>query len=98
VHISKSESKFYTCRRKVKSLDDIENIVVKNRNGTLIVKDVADVLWSCEPFCAITGNGEGEKVLGQVMLKGANSKQVINDVKVRIAEIQKIITRRSLYS
>jgi cobalt-zinc-cadmium resistance protein CzcA len=38
---------------------------------------------------AITGNGEGEKVLGQVMmLKGANSKQVINDVKVRIAEIK----------
>jgi Cu/Ag efflux pump CusA len=35
-------------------------------------------------FGAITGNGEGEKVLGQVMmLKGANSKQVINDVKVR---------------
>jgi cobalt-zinc-cadmium resistance protein CzcA len=32
-----------------------------------------------------------------MMLKGANSKQVINDVKVRIAEIQKIITRRSLY-
>jgi Cu/Ag efflux pump CusA len=40
---------------------------------------------------------EKAKVLGQVMmLKGANSKQVINDVKVRIAEI-KIITRRSLY-
>jgi cobalt-zinc-cadmium resistance protein CzcA len=56
------------------------------------VKDVADVRFG--HFGAITGNGE---VLGQVMmLKGANSKQVINDVKVRIAEI-KIITRRSLY-
>jgi cobalt-zinc-cadmium resistance protein CzcA len=57
---------------------------------------VADVRFGhANRFGAITGNGE-EKVLGQVMmLKGANSKQVINDVKVRIAEIQKIITRRS---
>jgi cobalt-zinc-cadmium resistance protein CzcA len=50
---------------------------------------VADVRFGhANRFGAITGNGEGEKVLGQVMLKGANSKQVINDVKVRIAEIQ----------
>jgi cobalt-zinc-cadmium resistance protein CzcA len=47
------------------------------------VKDVADVRFGhANRFGAITGNGEGEKVLGQVMmLKGANSKQVINDVK-----------------
>ncbi len=33
-------------------------------------------------FGAITGNGEGEKVLGQVMmLKDANSKAVIDAVK-----------------
>jgi cobalt-zinc-cadmium resistance protein CzcA len=51
---------------------------------------VADVRFGhANRFGAITGNGEGEKVLGQVMmLKGANSKQVINDVKVRIAEIK----------
>jgi cobalt-zinc-cadmium resistance protein CzcA len=36
---------------------------------------------------------EKARVLGQVMmLKGANSKQVINDVKVRIAEIKIIQT------
>jgi cobalt-zinc-cadmium resistance protein CzcA len=47
------------------------------------VKNVADVRFGhANRFGAITGNGEGEKVLGQVMmLKGANSKQVINDVK-----------------
>jgi hypothetical protein len=39
--------------------------------------------------CAITGNGEGEKQLGQVMMLGANSQQVINDVKDRITLIQK---------
>jgi cobalt-zinc-cadmium resistance protein CzcA len=62
----------------------------------LFCEDVADVRFGhANRFGAITGNGEGEKVLGQVMmLKGANSKQVINDV--RIAE-KKIITRRSLY-
>jgi cobalt-zinc-cadmium resistance protein CzcA len=84
-----NQSYFIRAEGKVKSLDDIENIVVKNRNG-IYVKDVADVRFGHEPFGAITGNGEGEKVLGQVMmLKGANSKQVINDVKVRIAETKK---------
>jgi cobalt-zinc-cadmium resistance protein CzcA len=42
---------------KVKSLDDIENIVVEN--GTPIyVKDVADVFGHANRFGAITGNGE----------------------------------------
>jgi cobalt-zinc-cadmium resistance protein CzcA len=39
---------------------------------------VADVRFGhANRFGAITGNGEGEKVLGQVMIKGANSKQVM---------------------
>jgi cobalt-zinc-cadmium resistance protein CzcA len=59
-----NQSYFIRAEGKVKSLDDIENIVVKNRNGTPIyVKMWLMSLWSCEPFCAITGNGEGEKVL-----------------------------------
>jgi cobalt-zinc-cadmium resistance protein CzcA len=37
VHISKSQSYFIRAEGKVKSLDDIENIVVKNRNGTPIL-------------------------------------------------------------
>ncbi|PKH68323.1 CusA/CzcA family heavy metal efflux RND transporter [Flavobacterium sp. ALD4] len=87
-----NQSYFIRAEGKVKSLEDIENIVVKNTNGIPIyVKNVADVRFGhANRFGAITGNGEGEKVLGQVMmLKGANSKQVINDVKVRITEIQK---------
>ncbi|HKL03723.1 MAG TPA: CusA/CzcA family heavy metal efflux RND transporter, partial [Cryomorphaceae bacterium] len=74
----------------VGSLVDIENIVVENRNGIpIFVKDVAEVGFGhATRFGAITGNGEGEKVLGQVMmLKGANSKAVIEDVKERVAEI-----------
>ncbi len=55
------------------------------------IKNVAQIRYGhANRFGAITGNGEGEKVLGQVMmLKGGNSKQVIDDVKNRVAEIQK---------
>mgnify|MGYP001196622043 CR=1 FL=1 len=75
----------------VNSLEDIEDIVVKNNNGIPIyVKDVAHVqLGHANRFGAITGNGEGEKVMGQVMmLKGANTKKVIEAVKERVVEIE----------
>lgn len=74
----------------VSSISDIENIVIENRNGSpVLLKDVAKVGFGhATRFGAITGNGEGEKVLGQVMmLKGANSKAVIRAVKERVAEI-----------
>lgn len=87
-----NQSYFIRAEGKVKSIQDIENIVIKNANGLPIyVKNVAQVRYGhANRFGAITGNGEGEKVLGQVMmLKGGNSKQVINDVKNRVTEIQK---------
>lgn len=76
----------------ISSLDNISNIVVKNDDGVPVyIKDVAKVGYgSATRFGAITGNGEGEKVLGQVMmLKDANSKKVIEAVKERVAEISK---------
>ena len=74
----------------VSSLKDIENIVVKNDGLPVYIKDVAKVgFGSATRFGAITGNGEGEKVLGQVMmLKDGNSKQVIDAVKERVESIQ----------
>ena len=74
----------------IKNLDDIRNISVKNVNGLAIkISDVGKVGYgSATRFGAITGNGEGEKVLGQVMMiKGGNSKKVIEDVKARVEEI-----------
>jgi cobalt-zinc-cadmium resistance protein CzcA len=74
----------------VGSLKDIENIVIENRNGVpIFIKDVATVGFGhATRFGAITGNGEGEKVLGQVMmLKGGNSKAVIDAVKEKVAQI-----------
>ncbi len=76
----------------ISSFEDINNIVIKNEGGLPIyIKDVAQVgFGSATRFGAITGNGEGEKVLGQVMmLKDANSKKVIEAVKERVALISK---------
>ncbi|MBR9853628.1 MAG: CusA/CzcA family heavy metal efflux RND transporter [Algicola sp.] len=76
----------------VGSLKDIEDIVVTTRNSIPIyIKDVAKVGFGSAPrFGAITGNGEGEKVLGQIMmLKDADSKRVIEAVKERVAAISK---------
>ncbi len=76
----------------VRNLDDLRNIVIKTRNGIpLKVGDVAEVRFGhANRFGAITANGQGEKVLGQIMmLKGANSMEVINEVKKRVKEVQK---------
>lgn len=85
------ESYFIRGEGLVYSLEDIKNIVVTNRNNVPVyVKDIASVEFGkANRFGAITGNGEGEKVLGQVMmLKDANSNAVINAVKERVSEIQ----------
>ena len=76
----------------VKSLDEIGNIVVKTIEGKpVLIRDIAEVRFGyANRFGAITANGEGEKVMGQIMmLKNANSKMVINAVKKRVAEVQK---------
>lgn len=75
----------------VKSLDDIRKIVVKNRNGIpVLIGDVGVVQFGhANRFGAITANGQGEKVMGQVMmLKDADSQQVIKAVKARVEEVQ----------
>lgn len=89
-----NQSYFIRGEGKISSVEDIENIVVKNVNGIpVLIKDVAIVRFgSANRFGAITGNGEGEKVLGQIMmLKGADSKEVINAVKERVAEVQETL-------
>lgn len=74
---------------------DIENIAIKhNSNGTpLFVRDVAEVKIGFAPrYGAMCFNDQGE-VAGAVvmMLKGANSSDVIKNVKDRIAQIQKTL-------
>lgn len=74
-----------------RSLKDLENIVVKTMNGIPVqVKDVAKVqLGSAVRYGALTQDGTGEVVGGLVMmLKGANSNDVIANVKERMVLIQ----------
>lgn len=92
-YIEKSEEAYFIrADGLAKSLEDLERIVIKVEGETPIyIRDIATVgFGSATRFGAITGNGEGEKVLGQVMmLKGADSKKVIDAVVERVDEIQK---------
>ncbi len=87
-----NQSYFIRGEGLITNLDDIKNTVVTVRNGIpILIKDIAKVGYgSATRFGAITANGEGEKVLGQVMmLKGGNSKKVIEAVHERVASIEK---------
>lgn len=75
------------------SIDDIKNIAVKNETGSIsiFVKDVANVgLGHAVRYGALTYNGEVDAVGGVVMmLKGANSNEVVQKIKDKIPTIQK---------
>ena len=76
----------------VNSIEDINKIVIKNQNGIpVLVRDVAKVqLGSSIRYGATTKDGKGEEVTGMVMmLKGANSGQVLGRVKEKIEQIKK---------
>ncbi|WP_083535195.1 CusA/CzcA family heavy metal efflux RND transporter [Chryseobacterium kwangjuense] len=77
----------------VTSLEDIKNISVKNETGSvpIFIKDVADVRFgSAVRYGALTYNGKVDAVGGVVMmLKGANSNDVVNSIKAKIPTIQK---------
>ncbi|WP_111707528.1 CusA/CzcA family heavy metal efflux RND transporter [Lutibacter citreus] len=75
-----------------RSISDIQNIVIKNINGIPIkISDIAEVKFgNAIRYGALTKDGKGEAVGGMIlMLKGANSKKVIDNIKNRIEEIQK---------
>lgn len=77
------------------NMKDIKNISIKaTSNGTpLFIRDVADVkIGYATRYGAMCYNDEGE-VAGAIvmMLKGANSSEVIKNVKERISQIQKTL-------
>ena len=79
----------------VKSVDDIRSIVVKNGTGgtPITVADVADDVRYGQQvrYGAFTQDGH-EAVGGAIMmLKGANSSKVIDDVKQRVAQVQRTL-------
>jgi len=77
------------------SVEDIQNISINTRtSGTpLFIRDVADVtIGYATRYGAMTYNDQGE-VSGAVvmMVKGANSSDVIKNVKERVSQIQKTL-------
>ncbi|WAC14970.1 CusA/CzcA family heavy metal efflux RND transporter [Dyadobacter pollutisoli] len=79
----------------VETIEDINNIAVKNLSDgqPLFIRDVAEVKTGfATRYGAMCYNDKGE-VSGAVvmMLKGANSSEVIKNVKERVAQIQKTL-------
>ncbi|WP_348823150.1 CusA/CzcA family heavy metal efflux RND transporter [Flavobacterium aestuarii] len=77
----------------VTSLEDVKNIVVKSNPNIvpIFIKDVADVKFgSAVRYGAMTYNGKVDAVGGIVMmLKGANSNEVVQRIKDKMIVIQK---------
>ncbi len=77
------------------SIDNIKNISIKAiQNGTpLFIKDVADVqIGYATRYGAMCYNDKGEVAGGVVMmLKGANSSEVIKNVRERVTQIKKTL-------
>lgn len=89
-----NQSYFVRGEGLIGSIADIEQIVVTHKDGQpIFVRNIAEVkLGSATRFGAITANGEGEKVMGQLMmLKGANANEVMKAIKKRVAETQKTL-------
>jgi cobalt-zinc-cadmium resistance protein CzcA len=77
------------------TIADIENIAIVNKNSDtpLFIRDVAQVKTGfATRYGAMCYNDQGE-VSGAIvmMLKGANSSEVIKNVKEKIIQIQKIL-------
>ena len=92
--IHEGEARYIRGESQVHSIEDIAAIVVDERNGVPVtIGDVAHVQKA--PMIRaglVTRDGQGEIVTGLVMmLIGGNGRTVVNDVKARVAEIQKAL-------
>ncbi|HRI37485.1 MAG TPA: CusA/CzcA family heavy metal efflux RND transporter [Nitrospira sp.] len=75
----------------IRTVDDIESIVVKEVGGTpVFVRDVAEVrIGHAVRHGAVVLNGEREVVIGTVlMLRGGNARQVVGAIKTKLADLQ----------
>ncbi len=72
---------------RLETMKDIGQVLVKNRGGSPVrVADVSDIrIGSAKRYGAMTMDGQGEVVGGiTLMLKGANSSEVLANVKERM--------------
>src|SRR5437764_8657930 len=76
----------------LKNMEDVENISIGNNNGIPVrVKDVGTVQMGGDLRLGIFDeNGEGEVVGGIVVMRyGQNADKVIEDVKKKMADVQR---------
>ena len=86
------QANFIRAKGLAKNVKDIEQILITTKSGVPVrVKDVAKVkIGHNLRYGALTKNGKGETVGGMIlMLKGANSNEVIQNVKERMVQIEK---------
>ena len=79
---------------QVQGIGQIQNIVVNSQDGVPVrIRDVAEVtVGAAIRQGAVTQDGQGEAVTGIVMmLMGANSRVVVDDVKARFAQIARTL-------
>ena len=75
----------------IKTVSDIESIIVKESGGTpVFVRDVAEVrIGHAVRHGAVVLNGEREVVAGTVlMIRGGNARQVVEAVKTKVEDLQ----------
>ena len=75
----------------IKTVGDIESIIVKEVGGTpVFVRDVAEVrIGHAVRHGAVVLDGQREVVIGTVlMLRGGNARQVVEAVKAKVADLQ----------
>jgi cobalt-zinc-cadmium resistance protein CzcA len=90
-----SNAYFIRSEGLINSTSDIEDIVIKTNSSNLpvLIQDVADIkIGHAIRYGALTRNDDGE-VVGAIvlMLKGANSSEVIANVKERMEQIKKTL-------
>jgi cobalt-zinc-cadmium resistance protein CzcA len=75
----------------IKTVSDIESIIVKESGGTpVFLRDVAEVrIGHAVRHGAVLLNGEREVVAGTVlMIRGGNARQVVEAVKTKVEDLQ----------
>ena len=85
------EASFIRGEGLARSISDIEQIpVTSGGKAPVLIRDVAEVqLGSAVRYGAFTKDGDGEAVGGIIMmLKGANSNEVIRGVKERMVQVE----------
>ncbi|HSA61517.1 MAG TPA: CusA/CzcA family heavy metal efflux RND transporter [Nitrospiraceae bacterium] len=76
----------------IKSVNDIESIIVKESRGTpVFVRDVAEVrIAHAVRHGAVVLNGEREVVTGTVlMIRGGNARRVVEAVKAKVEDLHR---------